>query len=314
MSSGILCVDKPRGKTSHDIVAEVRRLTGMRTVGHTGTLDPEASGLLLLCLGQATKFARCFEALDKTYWTVLRLGIRTDTQDATGATLEQHALPPITAVRLRQVLTRFTGRIQQVPPMYSAVKYRGQRLYRLARQGKTVPRQAREVEVRRLDILDVRLPWLTLHVTCSKGTYIRTLCDDIGRVLGCGAHMQHLQRCRVGSFSLAQAYEMADLHRRARRGEFGAVIMPPAQALQFLPALSLDVRQHTALRQGQGRVVPHLFADLPRQVPGYRLRTEATGTFAVILPHGSNPQKWKLSYLEENSLGTVISSSGVSRL
>jgi tRNA pseudouridine55 synthase len=307
MSSGILCVDKPRGKTSHDIVAEIRRLTGIRSVGHTGTLDPDASGLLLLCLGRATKFARCFEALDKTYWTVLHLGIRTDTQDATGAMIAQRSLPPITPVRLRQVMAQFTGRIQQVPPMYSAVKHRGQRLYRLARQGKTVHRQAREVDIRRLDILDIRLPWVTLHVTCSKGTYIRTLCDDIGETLGCGAYMQHLQRCRVGPFSLAQSYDMADVRRRVRTGEFGAALVPPAQALQFLPTLSLDGRQHTALRQGQGRIVPHLFPELSRQTSGYRLRTEATGTFAVILPHGANPQKWKLSYLEESLPDTVES-------
>lgn len=307
MTSGILCVDKPRGKTSHDIVAEVRRLSGTRSVGHTGTLDPDASGLLLVCLGRATKFARCFEALDKTYWTVLRLGRRTDTQDATGVVIEQQAVTPIPPVRLRQVLAQFTGRIQQVPPMYSAVKHRGQRLYRLARQGKTVPRQAREVDIHRLEVLDVRFPWMTLQVTCSKGTYVRTLCDDIGRALGCGAHVQHLQRCRIGPFWLARAFTLDVVSRCGWAGVFSANLIPLTQALEFLPLLRLDGRQYTALRHAGRRAVPHLFPALSRHVPGYRLCTEAAGTFAVILPQSSNPPQWKLSYLEDNSPAPVLS-------
>lgn len=311
MSSGILCVDKPRGKTSHDIVATVRRLTGIRAVGHTGTLDPDASGLLLLCLGRATKFARCFEDLDKAYWTVMRLGIRTDTQDATGTVLEQQSQLAVTRPQLRRVLARFTGRIRQVPPMYSAVKYRGQRLYRLARQGKTAPRAAREVTIHRLDVLDCRLPCITFHVTCSKGTYIRTLCDDIGRTLGCGAHMMHLQRCRVGPFTLAQSYRLPDLQHRVRTGSPEAVLIPLRQALEFLPALAIDARQYTTLREGQGKGLPHLlkaFPALPRRASGYRLHTAAAGTVAVIMPRGSDPEKWKLSYVEDMSPhGTAIS-------
>ena len=147
MRSGILLVDKPRGWTSHDVVAIVRRLTGTSHVGHTGTLDPDASGLLVLCLGRATRLARFFEALDKTYWAVMRLGVRTDTQDATGHVINHAPIPILSQCQLDGVLRQFTGPLYQTPPMYSAVKYHGQRLYHLARQGQTVPRQARQIVV-----------------------------------------------------------------------------------------------------------------------------------------------------------------------
>src|ERR687884_1378978 len=154
MLSGILNLDKPRGMTSHDAVAAVRRILGIKAVGHTGTLDPEASGVLVLCLGEATRFARFFENLEKTYWTVLQLGVCTDTQDATGTVTRQHEVPPFTRAQIHNVLARFQGALQQVPPMYSAVKYRGQRLYHLARQGQTVARQARTISVRQLELLE----------------------------------------------------------------------------------------------------------------------------------------------------------------
>ena len=187
MYSGVLMMDKPHGMTSHDVVAAVRRCLGMRAVGHTGTLDPEASGLLLLCLGRGTKFARFFEALEKTYWAVMRLGVCTDTQDATGSVTRQCDVATVEKAQVETVLAQFRGAIQQVPPMYSAVKHRGQRLYHLARQGQIVPRDPREVFIRRLELLHVEGPWVTLSVTCSKGTYIRTLCEDIGLALGYGA-------------------------------------------------------------------------------------------------------------------------------
>ena len=159
MLNGILNLDKPRGMTSHDAVAAVRRIIGIRAVGHTGTLDPEASGILVLCLGSATKFARFFETLEKTYWTVIQLGLCTDTQDATGTVTRQCEVPPLTHAQLRNVLDRFQGPLQQIPPMYSAVKYRGQRLYHLARQGQTVARQARAIFVRHLEMHH----WIFFH-------------------------------------------------------------------------------------------------------------------------------------------------------
>ncbi|MGQ4806819.1 tRNA pseudouridine synthase B [Candidatus Entotheonellaceae bacterium PAL068K] len=301
MPSGILCVDKPRGLTSHDVVAEVRCLAGLRTVGHTGTLDPAASGLLLLCLGRATKFARFFEGLDKTYWTVMRLGVCTDTQDATGRVVSQRPVPALSRRQIQSVLLRFTGRVQQLPPMYSAVKYRGQRLYRLARQGQTVARQPRNVDIRRLDLLDVQGELVTLRIVCSKGTYVRTLCEDIGLALGYGAHTVHLQRCRVGFFCLRQAYTLDDLRQKTQDGTFETTCIPLARGLDFLPALLLTPQQCDALQSGQGRALPTVLATLPpvaRQATCYRLHTRSKGTFAVLHRQASTPDTWKVSYLE----------------
>jgi tRNA pseudouridine55 synthase len=303
MLSGILCVDKPRGMTSHDVVAAVRRMTGIRAVGHTGTLDPDASGMLLLCLGRATKFARFFEGLDKTYWTVMQLGICTDTQDATGRVLHRRHVPSFSLTQLQEVLYQFTGHLQQTPPMYSAVKYQGKRLYHLARRGLTVTRQARDIVVHRLRLLEMRGVWITLSVTCSKGTYIRTLCEDIGLALGCGAHMAHLQRCQVGPFHLKQAYTLDFMRQKTIRDHFEATLIPLAHALDFLPALSLTLEQYDALQSGQGSgregtAILDVMPQLSQQTSSYRLRTQPEGTFAVIHRQRATPTKWKVSYLK----------------
>jgi tRNA pseudouridine55 synthase len=290
--------------TSHDVVEVVRRMTDMRAVGHTGTLDPEARGLLLLCLGRATKFARFFEGLSKTYWTVMRLGICTDTQDATGKVLRRQPVLSLSTEQLQRVLHQFTGQVQQLPPMYSAVKYQGKRLYRLARQGRTVTRQVRDVFIQRLALLDVRGEWITLGVTCSKGTYIRTLCEDIGLALGCGAHMVHLQRCQVGPFRLTQAYTLDYLQQLARQGDLPEALIPLPQALDFLPVLSLTSQQYEALQRGQGMALPTVLEAMPRlvqHVSCYRLRAPSSGTFAVIYRRASAPDRWKFSYLETPS-------------
>jgi len=296
MLSGILNLDKPRGMTSHDVVAAVRRILGIRAVGHTGTLDPEASGVLVLCLGEATQFARFFETLEKTYWTVLQLGVCTDTQDATGTVTCQREVPPFTHAQLHDVLERFQGPLQQIPPMYSAVKYRGQRLYRLARQGKTVTRQARDIFVRRLDLLDQRETQITLSVTCSKGTYIRTLGEDIGLALGCGAHVLHLQRCCVGHFSLQGACSLHVLQQQMRAGTLSHVLMPVTEALSFLPSFMLTVQQYDALRLGQGKALSTILdtiQPLPQHASGYRLCIPSQRTVAVIQRQLSPPDRWK---------------------
>jgi tRNA pseudouridine55 synthase len=301
MLSGILNVDKPRGMTSHDVVDAVRRLVQIRAVGHTGTLDPAASGVLLLCLGGATKFAQFFADLGKTYWTVLRLGVRTDTQDATGTVLQQSEVPPLSHAYLRCVLTQFTGPLRQIPPMYSAVKHRGQRLYRLARQGQTVIRQARDIFIERLELLDIRGPWLTLSVTCSKGTYIRTLGEDIGLALGCGAHVACLQRCRVGPFALHRAYTLDFLQQRARENVLAPLLMPIAQALEFLPALRLTPQQYEALQRGRERALPTILSAMQcllLHASSYRLCTPQQKTVAVIQRQESAVATWKFHALE----------------
>src|SRR5215831_10091032 len=299
MLSGILNLDKPRGMTSHDVVAAVRRIVGIKTVGHTGTLDPEASGVLVLCLGMATKFARFFENLEKTYWTVLQLGVCTDTQDATGTVTCQHEVPPLTPTQLHDVLARFQGALQQVPPMYSAVKYRGQRLYHLARQGKTVPRQARDIFVRRVDLLEQRATQITLGITCSKGTYIRTLGEDIGLALGCGAHVLHLQRCRVGHFSLQGACSLSVLQHQVQAGAVTHRLMPVTEALSFLPPLMLTLQQYDDLCIRRGSALATILDTLqpvPQHASGYRLCIPSQKTVAVIQRQFSLAKisKWKL--------------------
>ena len=297
MLNGILNLDKPRGMTSHDVVAAVRRIIDIRAVGHTGTLDPEASGILVLCLGSATKFARFFETLEKTYWTVIQLGLCTDTQDATGAVTRQCEVPPLTRIQIRNVLDRFRGSLQQIPPMYSAVKYRGQRLYRLARQGQIVARQARSIFVRHLELLEQRETRLTLSITCSKGTYIRTLGEDIGIALGCGAHVVHLQRCRVGPFTLQSACSLDALRQHVHTGTLSHVLIPVTEALSFLPSLTLTAQQYDNLRTQQGRVVSTILdtiEPLSQNASCYRLCVQSQKTVAVIQRQLSPSEKWTL--------------------
>lgn len=302
MQSCILNIDKPCGMTSHDVVSMARKRFGLRAVGHTGTLDPGASGVLLLCLGRATKFARFFEVLDKSYWTVLELGSCTDTQDATGAVTRTCVVPPsLDREQVERVLEQFKGPIEQVPPMYSAVKHQGQRLYKLARQGHVVERKPRQVHIRRLELLHIQDTRLTLSVTCSKGTYIRTLCEDIGLALGYGAHMVTLQRCRIGSFSLAQAGSLECLKSRTQAISCESMrgLSPLSHALTFLPALMLTPPQYQAVRTGQGRALSMILSSVYAQhftSPSYRLCLPHDRTIAVM--HRQTPEQWKLYRLE----------------
>lgn len=305
MPSRILNIDKPCGMTSHDVVALARKRFGLRSVGHTGTLDPAASGVLLLCLGRATKFARFFEILDKTYWTVLELGTCTDTQDATGEVTRTHPVHWVHRAHVERVLQRFRGPIEQVPPMYSAVKHQGKRLYKLARQGQIVKREPRQVHIRRLELLHIQGTQLTLSVTCSKGTYIRTLCEDIGLALGYGAHMATLQRCRIGNFSLAQAgsleclYSPADTKADTNSCESMRGLSLLSHALAFLPPLLLTPPQYQAIRSGQGGALPMILSSAHAQhltSPSYRLCLSHDRTIAVM--HRQTPERWKLYRLE----------------
>jgi tRNA pseudouridine55 synthase len=301
MHDGVLLVDKPQDMSSHDVVVAIRRMTGMRQVGHTGTLDPSASGLLVMCLGRATKFARFLEALDKTYWTVMQLGVRTNTQDATGTIVSQCQVPQLDREQLEDVLHRFTGSLQQTPPMYSAIKHQGQRLYRLARQGLTVSRQPRHIFIQKLRLLDAREGRVTLTVTCSKGTYIRTLCEDIGHALGCGAHMAHLQRCQIGPFHLSQACSLAGLRKCAQQIRFPDKVIPLPEALSFLPSLMLTTQQYEALRLDQRKVLASILNPAYGLQPSttcYRLCTKSNGPFAIMHQLSSSPGRWRCQYFD----------------
>jgi len=210
---GFLLVDKPSGMTSHDVVDAIRSRFRMRRVGHGGTLDPAATGLLILLVGQATRKARFLLNADKTYLATLRLGVATDTQDREGKVLETKEVPELRPDQIKAVCQRFQGEIEQEVPAYSAARVKGKRFYDLARSGQAVPRRVRRVTVRTLEILEVRLPEVDLKVTCSSGTYVRTLCADLGTALGCGGHLDRLSRTHVGPFSLDRAVKLEAAER-----------------------------------------------------------------------------------------------------
>ena len=202
---GILIVDKPRGFTSHDVVDFIRRKFRIKKAGHAGTLDPQATGVLVILLGRLTKKSGVFSADDKEYQATLELGVSTDTQDAQGRIIKQKQVGNFSSEQIEQVFKQFLGKIEQVPSMFSALKHKGQRLYSLARKGIEVQRPAREVFIHQLQINKVRLPHIYFSVKCSKGTYIRTLCADIAERLGCPGHMSELRRVSCGPFSIKQA-------------------------------------------------------------------------------------------------------------
>lgn len=210
---GIINVYKEAGFTSHDVVAKLRGILKQKKIGHTGTLDPAAIGVLPVCVGKATKVCELLTEKDKTYQAVCRLGMVTDTQDATGKVLEEHSIAGITEQKLRETVASFQGEIEQIPPMYSAIKVDGKKLYELAREGKTIERKPRKVNIMKIHIVQIDLEEQTfvMEITCSKGTYIRTLCHDIGQKLGVGAIMQSLVRTRVAGFHIKDALTLAQI-------------------------------------------------------------------------------------------------------
>ena len=207
---GIIVIHKEKGFTSHDVVAKLRGILHMKKIGHTGTLDPDATGVLPVALGKGTKLVDPLTDKEKTYEAVLHLGIDTDTQDMSGTVLEERPVN-VTEEEVRKVLKSFVGEQLQVPPMYSALKVNGKKLYELAREGKTVERKARPVCFYEIEPLEFHLPLVKIRVTCSKGTYIRTLCHDIGEKLGCGGCMEELLRSRVGRYSLFESHTLAQV-------------------------------------------------------------------------------------------------------
>jgi len=222
---GVLLVDKPSGLTSHDVVDRVRRHFGFNKVGHCGTLDPAATGLLILVLERATRLQGRLMSDDKTYEGTMRLGIATDSQDADGQVISEKPVPPLTADDIEVALARFRGDIQQVPPMVSAVKHQGTPLYKLARKGKTVEREPRLVHVYDLRVLQLDLPRIRFRAACTKGTYVRTLCSDIGDVLGCGAHLSELRRTCSGNFDVKEAQTL-DAILKCNREQLKDLIIP----------------------------------------------------------------------------------------
>jgi tRNA pseudouridine55 synthase len=270
---GILNIDKPGGMTSHDVVNRVRRVAGTRRVGHAGTLDPLATGVLVVCVGRATRLAEYVVGRPKSYETVVRLGETTNTYDADGE-IEQTRPVVVTDEMLHTTLTSFQGVIEQVPPMYSAIKRDGQPLYKLARQGITVERSARTVTVTALQVLARDGDDVTLRVECSTGTYIRSLAHDLGEALGCGGHVLTLRRTRVGSFSAETAIPLDQLTSANIRDS----LLPPERAVAYLPRIILNPQQLIDVVHGKPIAPPmaNIESDLV-------YATDAAGHFVGVL-------------------------------
>lgn len=287
---GVLLLDKSAGHSSNDVLIKAKRLLNAMKAGHTGTLDPFATGLLPLCFGEATKFAQDLLDADKTYETVVHLGQTTTTGDTEGEVLATRELS-VTRAQIDAVLTRFRGPIQQVPPMHSALKRDGKPLYEYARAGITLERDARAVTIHALELLDYAAPLLTLRVTCSKGTYIRVLGEDIGAALGCGAHLQQLRRTAVGNLTLDGAWTLEAL-AAVDEAQRPACLAPVDALLSTFPALRLNAELATRFQHGQRLALAQTIPNLPaagrvrvyRESDNMLLGTAQLAEYGVLAP------------------------------
>lgn len=250
MIHGIINVYKEKGYTSHDVVAKLRGIAGQKKIGHTGTLDPDAEGVLPVCLGKATKVCELLTDKDKTYRAVLFLGQTTDTQDASGTVLETSDVSNLNEAQVTEAVQSFVGEYAQIPPMYSALKVGGKKLYELAREGKTVERKARNVMIHSIKILRVDLPRVEMEVSCSKGTYIRTLCHDIGEKLGVGGCMESLLRVQVGRFVLADSLRLSEIQKAKEDGNLEKILQPIDSVFEQYRAVRIRPDQEKRLQNG----------------------------------------------------------------
>lgn len=239
MINGIVNIYKEKGYTSHDVVAVLRKVVGQKKIGHTGTLDPDATGVLPVCLGRATKVCELLTDHDKTYEALLLLGKTTDTQDISGEVLEEKDPGNLAEEKVRSCIESFIGEYDQIPPMYSALKVNGKKLYELAREGKTVERKSRKVQIHGIRILEMNLPHVRMEVDCSKGTYIRTLCHDIGEKLQVGGCMEELERTKVGRFLKEDAVTLDEVRQKMEQGEGAELFTPLDQIFAELPAVTV---------------------------------------------------------------------------
>ena len=297
--SGIVNVDKPVGMTSHDVVDAVRRMAGQRKVGHAGTLDPMASGVLLVCLGQATRVVEYLMAGRKSYRAGILLGQTTTTYDVQGEVVSSGGRTDLSRAEIEAALAGFLGPIEQVPPIYSALKQQGQRLYKLARQGKEVERRPRPVEIYGLGLLGWIPPALTVEVACSPGTYVRSLAHDLGQRLGSGACLASLVRLKSGRFSLEEAVSLERLEEAFQHGQEGDYVLPMDEALLDLPALILTEADARRIVQGQSiecSQLPQPAIQNPKPSIHYEIQCRAyssTGGLVAILAYDPAIPAWR---------------------
>lgn len=283
--NGLLVLDKPSRVTSHDVVQRVRRALRVRQVGHTGTLDPMATGVLVICVGQATRVSEYLLGHDKAYRATIRLGVETDTYDATGEIVATRAVN-VERAELEQALAQFVGELQQVPPMHSAIKRDGQKLYELARAGIEVEREARPVVIHSIELLDYQAPDVSIDVRCSAGTYIRSLAHDLGAALGTGAHLSALRRTQVGPFGLDQAIGLAEFETLTRQSISSVPLRVIDEALNDWPKVIVNAAQRQRAVTG-GRI-----ADL--NMSGTRCRAyDEAGELIALLTFDQKKHWWR---------------------
>ncbi|MFH1238536.1 MAG: tRNA pseudouridine(55) synthase TruB [bacterium] len=291
---GVLNINKPKGISSYGVVARVKKILKVQKVGHAGTLDPEATGVLLVCLGKATKIVQFLMSLEKEYRGEMLLGISTDTDDAQGNIIKQEEDVSIPETSLREVFKEFLGEINQTPPMVSAVKHEGKRLYQLARAGVTVLPKPRKVQIYKIDILSYKNSTVKFNVVCSKGTYIRALCRDIGHKLGCGAHLKSLQRLRIGSFNINSALSLEELENSAYKNNIDAFLYSADAALEHLP--NMVVNNEGAI-DILGGIIPgeEKIISFPKKINGLlKIHNLSSKLLAVAQVDSNSKQKLKL--------------------
>ena len=283
--SGVLVVDKPVGLTSHDVVQVIRKGTNIRRVGHTGTLDPRASGVLVVLVGPAVRLSEYVSASDKRYQAIMRLGSTTDTYDEEGSVMSSSPVE-ITEEQFENALKQFIGEIEQVPPPYSAVKVNGKKAYEMAREGEEVELAPRIINVYNLELLEWAPPEAVIDVYCSSGTYVRSLANDLGKSLGCGAHLVGLRRTKSGRFTLRDAVPLRKLRDSFDQGDWYQYLIPAAEALSDWPAIELDAQQMDAIRHG------HRIPSNPGST-GWARGVSQQGELVALLENDDATSEWQ---------------------
>jgi len=284
--SGVLVIDKPVGLTSHDIVQVVRKGTGIRRAGHTGTLDPRASGVLVVLIGPAVRLSEYVSASDKRYQAIIRMGSSTDTYDAEGAVTNTASPEEITEEMFEDALGNFVGEIEQVPPPYSAVKVKGRKAYEMARKGEEVKLEPRIIHVHNLELLEWAPPEAVIDVYCSSGTYVRSLANDLGNTLGCGAHLIGLRRTKSGRFTLRDSVPLNKLRDAFSDGSWYQYLIPAAEALSDWPSIELNEDQVDAVRHGHRIPAPEKLGDLICGI-------SEMGELVALLQYDPDKEEWQ---------------------
>ena len=294
MIHGVININKEKGYTSHDVVAKLRGIVGQKKIGHTGTLDPDATGVLPVCLGKATKLCDMLTDKSKTYETIMLLGKTTDTQDISGSVLSESSVESIDEDAVKKCIGEFVGDYLQVPPMYSALKVNGKKLYELARQGIEVERKARPVVIHEIKILEIALPRVRMEVSCSKGTYIRTLCHDIGLKLGCGACMEELIRTKVSCFEISDSLTLGQVQELKEAGKIEEILVPIDAMFSEYEAVTLKKEFASFAYNGNLFLPKHIHKKL-ELVDGKNVRVyDEDGRFIAIYAFDKNKRTFQI--------------------